>query len=216
MTEAAPAPAAAAKKAASATTTASTTADTAAPAATPETKTETEKAPEAKAVAPAPPPPPAATPAPPAGPKESPRQLAASTLRGELGPIVEVLVRGDGRAESALKRMGAALMAAHFGTELPKLAETHAGDPDAKADREAATKWAFGAAAAALTPADVLKLAAQFRSKYPGAWGAANRCDVSNFVRFLKVAKLRGFPGDLPLEQMIVTYQGTMSKLGAS
>ena len=72
---------------------------------------------------------------------------------------------------SPMKRMGAALMAAHIGTELPKLAAESKGDPDAVAAREYATKWAFGPEAGALSPAELHKYAAAFRSKFPGLGG---------------------------------------------
>ena len=151
---------------------------------------------------------------PPAGP--SPRQQEAAKLREQLGSIVDVLMAGEPRNPSSpMKRMGAALMASHLGCEMPPLSREQKRDPDAIAAREFATKWAFGPEAGALSPAELHKYAAAFRSKFPGAWGAANRCDVANFVRHIKVARLRGFPGDDTVEAMIVSYQGRMSILGA-
>jgi hypothetical protein len=140
-----------------------------------------------------------------AGPRESPTQKSWRERREQLGVIVDTLVNGDpSDVSSPMKRPGAAIMAAHIAVED---ARAHKGLPKAKPAPE-------------MTPRQVLEYAAIFRSRYPGAWGAANRCDVANFLRFLIIAGMRGWPegdngeaADIPLEEMIVSYQGAMSQL---
>lgn len=146
----------------------------------------------------------------------SPRQKQATKLRAELGPIVEILVAGDPRDPSSpIKRIGASLMVAHLATELPALAAESRSDPGAVSAREVATKWAFGPEVAALDKVELYKLAAGLRLRFPGIWGAANRGDVANFVRHLRIARLRGFPGDETPEAICVAYQSVTSILGA-
>jgi hypothetical protein len=141
---------------------------------------------------------------PPKGP--SPRQAEAQKYHEQMEPIVDELCKGDpSDASSPMKRMGAALMATHMAMKDPR---AHAGLPPLDP---------------AATPKQIQAYANIFRSRFPGAWGAANRCDVANFIRFLVIAGLRGWPenedtcelADVPVEQMIVEYQSSMSKLGA-
>jgi hypothetical protein len=141
-----------------------------------------------------------------AGPRESPQQKSWRERREQLGLIVDTLVHGDpSDPSSPMKRQGAALMASHIGIDDPR---AHKGLPKSKPAPE-------------MTPKMVLEYAAIFRSRYPGAWGAANRCDVANFMRFLGLAGLRGWQADeekgeesdITVEEMIVHYQGGMSQL---
>jgi hypothetical protein len=146
----------------------------------------------------------------------SPAQVAAKEYRETFLPLIEMLMAGDGTPDTRMKRHGAALMAAHMATELAPLKLDGAPNPDAaKANYKLAGQFAFGKAAAAQTADDVQKYGLAIRSRFPGIWGAANRCDVANFVRFLRVANLRGFPGDVDVSTMVVDYQGAVSKLGA-
>lgn len=112
-------------------------------------------------------------------PKENSAQRDAKALRAELGRLVDELMTG----EVPLRRMGAALFAVHMGVELGR-------------DK-----------AARMKPAEVQKYAADFRARYPGAWGAVS---TANAILFLRHLKIGGFETD-PLED----YRKAMSVLAS-
>jgi hypothetical protein len=178
------------------TDTAATTAQT--------TETEATKKDKASKAA-TPPAPPEASQLAPTGPRESPTQKSWRERREQLSHIVDTLVHGDpSDPSSPMKRQGATLMAAHIAIDDKR---AHKGLPKTKT-------------AAEMSPKQILEYAAIFRSRYPGAWGAANRCDVANFMRFLGIAGLRGWSeseegdADIQAEEMVVFYQSAMSQLG--
>jgi hypothetical protein len=122
-------------------------------------------------------------------PKESDRQREGRELREKLGFIVRTL-RID--AAGPMKSMGAGLMATHMAQQLGL------------------------EAAATMTEPEVRAFAADFRSRYPAAWGAACAANVMHFVRFVKVAGLRKAETVEATQQMVVEYQSGMSTLAAS
>jgi len=129
--------------------------------------------------------------------KESEPQKQARAIREKLGHIVDIISSG----EFAMRKQGAALFVAHMAVDVGE-------------DKLAAMK-----------EKEVRAYTANFRSRWPAAWGAAASSNCMGFVRHLKVSGLRGGDGEVDTsdskavaaftQQVMVDYQRVMSQLSA-